>query len=204
MVIDELCLVLAALAVICWPPSPGRFRRPWRVSSRDARARLPSARSWVALIAVIAGSIGLAAGWPVAIAAGLLAATVGTLVRSERSRRHEETDLVDLLAAVRTLARQVRAGGVPLAAISTTAKAHGSRAGQVLNALAAELAADRARWPAGLAPVALDPAVRMARERPAGDCGFGRAATREPAVRPWLAASGFLPCDGRRPGPRNL
>ena len=102
-----------------------------------------STSSTVAATVVVGVVISMTSGVMVAVSGMLLLGTVLFLARSELIRRRDEHDLAEMLAATRALAREVRSGAVPSAAISATAAAHRGTSARVLGELAAAVAGDR-------------------------------------------------------------
>ena len=100
-----------------------------RVGLRRRGGRLPGERSvvgragWVLGVAAIS-AVALSAGWVVSGAVLLIAATVARLTSSELASRRESKQIGTLLVATRTLAREVRTGADPVAAVRATAAAH--------------------------------------------------------------------------------
>jgi tight adherence protein B len=78
----------------------------------------------------------LAGGLLVGLSAALLTATAGSLLRSELRRRRDQRCLTEVLAATRTLAREVRSGAAPVAAVLAGAAAHGGTAARLLQGVA--------------------------------------------------------------------
>ncbi len=99
----------------------------------------------ILLISASALVVGSADGVLVGIAAAVVFATVAFLVSFELAARREQHDLTEMLAATRTLAREVRSGAAPVAAVMASAAAHRGFSAQVLETLAIEVAADRGR-----------------------------------------------------------
>jgi tight adherence protein B len=142
------------LALLCWPSDAGRLAvegaRPaggrvgrWRTWRRVVPPAVVAGR-WVIGLIGLAGSVIWAAGGPaVAASAVLWLGTSAGLTRGELRRRRVQADLVGLLAAVRTLAREVRSGAQPLAAVSAVAAAHRGSSGLVLEHLATVVGTDR-------------------------------------------------------------
>ena len=148
-------ILLVALALLCWPPAHRRFRRPTG-SGRAAvgRSRLTWVgyrRPTVLLITASAVVIGVGDGVLVGLSAGVVLGTLAVLVSAELAARREHHDLAEMLAATRTLAREVRSGAAPVAAVLASASAHQGFSATVLEALAVEVAADRDR--SGPAPL---------------------------------------------------
>ena len=157
-------IVLVALALLSWPPSQRRLRRP-AASDRAAvgRSLLTGAgyrRPTILLITASGLVVGIGDGVLVGLSAAVVFATLAVLVSSELAARREQHDLAEMLAATRTLAREVRSGTGPVAAVIASASAHRGFSAQVLEALAVEVAADRGRG---------EPAV--ARPRDGGPAG---------------------------------
>lgn len=70
------------------------------------------------------GAVAVPAGPAASCAALLIASTVALLASTELRRRRDSRQIGMLLVATRTLAREVRAGAAPVAAVLATAAAH--------------------------------------------------------------------------------
>lgn len=152
-----MTLLLAALALLCWPTRPAVLLRTSFSASRQGPggpvARLLAGRRWAGrplgarsgwLLGVIGVSaLAIPAGLPAACAALLIAGTVALLTSIELRRRTDSKQLAALLVATRTLAREVRTGASPVTAVLATAAAHPDCA-TALNRLAAGVAGRRA------------------------------------------------------------
>jgi tight adherence protein B len=110
----------------------------------------------IVLVIASASAIGAGAGVLVGLSAAVVLTTLAVLVSAELAARREQHDLAEMLAATRTLAREVRSGAAPVAAVIASASAHRGFSAQVLETLAVEVAADRGRsrpaaglWPHG-------------------------------------------------------
>lgn len=142
---------VAAIALLAWPGTSairpvgeGRwFRhsgagrdtaRPLRSLSLGQAAALPVAAA--ACLMPVTGVV-------VGLVVGILTGTIGLLVRFELARHRRERGLSEMLAATRTLAREVRSGAEPAAAVLAGAAAHAGTAGRVLQALAVAIAGAR-------------------------------------------------------------
>lgn len=172
--------LVAGCALLCWPNDVLRiaaagFRYPdgrgghlfttrggRRLTTRQGRrlttrgAPAATAGRWLlGLILVVASVIWLTVGAAVAMSALILLATAAGLTRAELRRRRAASDLVDLLAGVRTLAREVRSGAQPAAAVTAVATACRGPSGPMLERLAMLVAADRgsSAWHAPGGPV---------------------------------------------------
>ncbi|WP_157695360.1 hypothetical protein [Nakamurella panacisegetis] len=133
--------VALALALWLWPAS-GVRSKPARAI---ARTRRPVAlrRGRVLFGAVILGvGTGAVVGPVVGTATALLSATLGLLAAAELRRRRVRVEVAALLAALRTLAREVRAGAQPVAAIAATATSHRD-AGPALHTLTTAVTSGR-------------------------------------------------------------
>lgn len=149
-----MILCLAALGLLCWPSRPALRRlgacgaslsMPATASThtnsaltrrlfltrqlpptrrvRD-RADGPADRRIVAVGVLAVAGLALAAGPAASIAALLIATTVAGMTTAELRRRRERRQIGVLLVATRTLAREVRTGSSPMAAVLATAAAH--------------------------------------------------------------------------------
>ncbi len=166
-------VLLAGLGLLCWPQRSGALPRPGDALPAAAAVTgrpLPSPATLLATVIVAAVlAVAVTFGWMVGLSAALALGTLALLARTELSRRRDQRDLTEILAATRTLAREVKSGAAPAAAISSTAAAHGGRAAQVLEELAIGVARDRvgsaARPPPGAPPrgVAAEISDRLAR-----------------------------------------
>lgn len=159
------------LALLCWPGNVGRLAasdaRPtndrigrWR-AWRAAIVSAAVATRWVVgLIGGAASAIWAVAGPAVAASTGLLLVTVAGLTRGELRRRREQSALVEMLAAVRALGRELRSGAQPLAAVSAVAAAHRGSSGLMLEQLGTDVVSDRG---GGTAPLtrSTDPASEI-------------------------------------------
>ena len=141
MTVRVVMVLAVALGLWCWPSRAFGPRR--RRLGGLRRYAAFDGRRWLLLPTALATLVGGAVGVPVGLSAGLLVATVTGLVRGEVQQHTARRQLNGLLAALRTLAREVRAGAQPLAAITATAGAHGDVSGSVLTALAAVVSSDR-------------------------------------------------------------
>jgi tight adherence protein B len=134
--------ILVASGLVCWPAGssfPGAAPRPkGRWLSRGRVAGSGRAMIWLVAGAVL--SLMVVGGLLVGLSAALVATTVAVLVRSDLLHRRRQRDLADLLAATRTLAREVRSGAAPAAAIQAGAVTHRGAAARVLQELAVEIA----------------------------------------------------------------
>ncbi|GGM05347.1 type II secretion system F family protein [Nakamurella endophytica] len=143
-------LVLLALAAAVWPAARGvgTLRRVESATGRVGRPRRTERRlrtggvvRWWPLAAA-GGAAGAAAalGTSVAVAAGLVAGTVGTLVRVEAAQVRTRRARAAVLLAVRTLARELHAGAPPDRAVLAAAQAHPGPGEQALLAVSAAIA----------------------------------------------------------------
>ncbi len=143
-----LSAALAALGMLSWPASVaplGGTARPAVPRPGPARRRFVRVRPVAGLIFLATLVIAVVAGPVVGLSAGLVLVTVAALVSAELTRAREQHDLAQMLAATRTLARELRSGAAPLAAIGVCAAAHRGMAADVLSALAVDVAGDRGR-----------------------------------------------------------
>lgn len=141
-------IVLLGLALLGWPPSPRRLRLPTGsdpAAGRSRRTGVGYRKPTILIISASALVIGAGDGLLVGIAAAVVFSTLAVLVSSELAARRAQHDLAEMLAATRTLAREVRSGATPVAAVIASASAHRGFAAQVLETLAMEVAADRGR-----------------------------------------------------------
>ena len=138
---------LVAFAILCWPTSVGHLAGGATKASGQAvrreRRRATPARLVIVVVVLCSASLALAAGLVVGLSAALVLGTVAVLLRSELSRAREQRALSEMLAATRTLARELRSGAAPAVAITACASAHRGSAAEVLEALAVEVAGDR-------------------------------------------------------------
>ncbi len=143
---------MAAIALLAWPGTPsirpvggGRWYRH-SGAGRD-RPRLPRSRlslgQAAALPAAAAVCLSPVAGVVVGLVVGMLTGTIGLLVRFELALQHRERGLSEMLAATRTLSREVRSGAEPAAAVLAGAAAHAGTAGRVLQTLAVAITGAR-------------------------------------------------------------
>ena len=148
-------IAAVALALWLWPASGLRT-----VGRRSlTRSRLPagSNRGRVLVGALILGTgAGLMTGVLVGLSVTLLSVTIGSLVVGELGRRRGRLQMAALLSALRTLAREVRAGAQPLAAITATASTHGGPGVAVLESLSAVVSTGRLPTRANAPPVGGD------------------------------------------------
>ena len=150
-------MIIAAIALALWLWPAGGLRTTNR--RRPARARLPvgSNRGRVFAAALIVGAaVGLVTGILVGIAATLLSLTIGNLVVGEIGRRRRRLEMAALLSALRSLAREVRAGAQPLAAITATASTHGGPGVAVLESLSGVVTTGRLPTLANAPPASTD------------------------------------------------
>ncbi len=159
--------LLAALAVASWPDRPDRLRRGpvsvWMSVSAVGDGRAGTVRSprtaagpatrfatgrWPVALGAVIVAVTVVAGPVVGAAAGIAAGTAAVLVRSELRGRRDLLDMADLLTAVRTLGREVRAGTSPAAAVAATA-AHRGRSARMLDGVAAAVARTSGAPPPG-------------------------------------------------------
>ena len=144
-----MSILLIALALLCWPPSHRHLRRPTgSVRAGVSRSRLTRVgyrQPTILLIAASSVVIGVGKGVLVGISAAIVFATLSVLVSAELAARRDQHDLAEMLAATRTLAREVRSGAAPVAAVIASASAHRGVSAQVLETLAVEVSADRGR-----------------------------------------------------------
>lgn len=156
-----ICVLIAA-ALLCWPGSiglqlaVGASGQPASEAGTDLTQQQEAGRRPVMMIAsmgisVVAVISGWAGGPLVAASATMSLSTVAILLRSEMRRRHRHRDLTDMLAASRTLGREIRAGAAPIAAIRTCVKEQQGRSGRMLADLAVEIAGDRGGSPDSIA-----------------------------------------------------
>ena len=126
-------LVLAALALLCWPTRPAlpQFDGvPGRGALRDRAGLARRTAGWRAgrpggVLGVLGISAAVLPAGPVASCAALLiVGTVALLTSGELRRRRDSRQIGSLLVATRTLAREVRTGAGPVAAVLATAAAH--------------------------------------------------------------------------------
>lgn len=139
-------LALVAAALLCWPSRPALLRllgdasvvstfggrrnaarmsgggRPG-ISPRLAARRLAGRPGWVLGVLAV-GAVAAPAGPAATAAALLIAATVALLASAELRRRRDTKQIAMLLVATRTLAREVRTGAGPVAAVLATAATH--------------------------------------------------------------------------------
>ncbi len=150
-------LVLVAFALLAWPRAVDRLGGTGPVGSastmgastprRGVADRLAGPRATVGgrapvLVAAVAGLAGLWAGPVVAAAAAIAFGTLARLVVAESGRQRRHREVCALLAAIRTLAREVRAGAPPLAAINSAAAAHPGDGARALARLRSALAVE--------------------------------------------------------------
>ena len=145
---------LLAAALLCWPARPlwrdsrppGRRIGGQHQSTGPHRAAVSLSR-WsagagaVSVCATALWSAGVAGG----IAAGAAWWTGRVLVRQHLSARRRRQGLTDILAAVRTLARELHAGAEPAVAVNSGQAAAKGNGAAVLRALAQEMQASDLR-----------------------------------------------------------
>ena len=138
-----MTVLAVSIALWMWPPRARRVRV--RPRTRWVRWPAGSGRLPVVVAALgIGGVAGLMTEPPVGLAAALLTITVGGLVTGELRRRRSRLEVGALLSALRTLAREIRSGAQPLAAITTTAATHGrGRSVDVLESLSGVISTGR-------------------------------------------------------------
>ncbi len=116
--------LLVAAALLCWPTRSAatRFsgRTPLRLGPRSTgsstgRSRLRWVAAAVAVFVVLGGT--LLAGLAGAVAAALLCLTGRSLIVQHLSARRRRQALTDILSAVRTVSRELRAGADPVVAV---------------------------------------------------------------------------------------
>lgn len=135
--------LLIALAVAIWPSAVNCPVAVGRSDSGRTGRRFGSV-SWIPVAVGCSGLVVSAyGGLLVGLSSALVTATISLLVRSEMRRRRQADELAALLAATRTLAREVRSGAAPTAAILATAAVHHGSAGSVLQSLAIGVSGDR-------------------------------------------------------------
>ncbi|MEP6980804.1 MAG: hypothetical protein ABJA16_08595 [Nakamurella sp.] len=163
--------LLLSLGIVAWPTSPPKlFRVP-----RQSRFRLPVSllvsRAVVPMAAGGAGGVAIAwLGSPAAgIAAALLSATIGALIRSALLTRARQRDALATTNTVRALAREVHAGADLATAITAVRVAAVPEVSALLRRLLVDTedtggpgppAGETAASPVGFALVA---AVRLSR-----------------------------------------
>ncbi len=148
-----LSAALASLGCLCWPSSVAHLgaRTGTALPLAAGPGSVGGARPQLTVIALVLGWVLLAmeAGLVVGLSAASIIATVAVLVRSELASVREQRALSEMLAATRTLARELRSGAAPLVAIGACASAHRGHAAAVLESLAIEVAGDRGLGSAG-------------------------------------------------------
>jgi len=138
------CL-LSALGLLWWPTGRGQLGPTSRRSTRR-QFRLPAPAPRRLLVGAGAGAallLSMLGGLLVGVSAALVGGTIAAMVRSELTRRRYQRDLAEILAATRTLAREVRSGAAPAAAILAGAAASAGTPARVLRALAVAVAGHR-------------------------------------------------------------
>lgn len=140
-------LLLFALALLSWPQGAVRLEPSGPVDPSTpgtTGVRRLSPTQLVAGVTVVAvAAISKTDSVLVGLSAGLVLGTGALLIRSELRSRRERLDIGELLAGTRTLAREVRTGSAPAAAIISSAAAHHGVSAQMLDALAIGVAGDR-------------------------------------------------------------
>lgn len=135
-------LLLLATAALLWPPgrpgtARGLGRHPARRASRFHRDRLPGSRTGLLAIGATCVALGaITAGPAGTLAAGIVTATLIVLGRSALAERHRRSDLIDIIAGLRLLSRELRSGAAPAQAAGEAAAAARGVAVMVLAALA--------------------------------------------------------------------
>lgn len=138
------CL-LSALGLLWWPTGRGQLGPTSRRSTRR-QFRLPAPAPRRLLVGAGAGAallLSMLGGLLVGVSAALVGGTIAAMVRSELTRRRYQRDLAEILAATRTLAREVQSGAAPAAAILAGAAAFAGTPARVLRALAVAVAGHR-------------------------------------------------------------
>ncbi|MER7079089.1 tight adherence protein B [Saccharopolyspora kobensis] len=129
-----LALLLAVVAVLCWPEINARDR----LRSRQVRVVLGSVRSMRFLVVPAAAVVGLALAGPAGLLAGAgLALLGGHHWRSLRGRRARLARADELTAGLRLLVAQLRAGAHPAAAAEGAAAEAGPAVAGVFRDMAA-------------------------------------------------------------------
>lgn len=156
---------LLAVAALLWPVPPSRsVRSPVRGglarrrvgAPRDRRRTIPvllgpGAAGMAVVVLMVAGPAGL-------VATCAVLATGGRLVHQALQDRRRRKAFIDLLAGLRTLGRELRAGAEPaVAAANAAAVAHGD--GAVVLSELAHLTRSDARHRVGAPPSSGGPAV---------------------------------------------
>ncbi|HEY4992414.1 MAG TPA: hypothetical protein VII33_10065, partial [Nakamurella sp.] len=123
--------MLLALAVLAWPASGARARlggrrgrRLGRWSSAGGRGRPRAQRSL--LVAAACGAVGASfalAGLAGAMVAGVVGATAWVLTRQAVADRRRRAAVVDMLAGLRMLGRELHAGAEPAVAADSACSA---------------------------------------------------------------------------------
>lgn len=134
---------LAVALALWWWPTPAIGPRGSGMLARLGPAAIGN-RGLCHLLAAVGVVAALTAGPAVGLSLVFLLGTAGTLVLGELRRHRVRLELAGLLAALRTLAREVRAGAQPAAAVAATAMAHGGAGHDVLDALQRVISSDRA------------------------------------------------------------
>jgi len=135
-------LLLLATAALLWPPgrpgtAGGLGRHPARRASRLDRDRLSGSRTGLLSIGATCVALGaIMAGPAGTLAAGIVTATLIVLGRSALAERHRRSDLIDIIAGLRLLSRELRSGAAPAQAAGEAAAAARGVAVMVLAALA--------------------------------------------------------------------
>jgi tight adherence protein B len=135
-------VLLLATAALLWPPgrpgmAGGLGRHPARRASRLWRDRLPGSRTGLLAIGATCVALGaITAGPAGTLAAGIVTATLIVLGRSALADRHRRSDLIDIIAGLRLLSRELRSGAAPAQAAGEAATAARGVAVMVLAALA--------------------------------------------------------------------
>lgn len=145
-------VVLLASALLCWPASPWTVQTS--VPRRGFGAGVAFSRSvllgWfgVAVAVLVTGSLVVIAGVAGGIAAVCGCWTLRVLARQQRAARRRRRALTDILAAVRTFARELHAGAVPAVAADNGGAVSAGDGATVLRALLHVMRADlRAETP---------------------------------------------------------
>jgi len=139
-----ICL-LSALGLLWWPTNCRQLAQTSRRSNRR-EFRPPVLATRRLLMGASAGAavlLSVVGGLFVGASAALVGGTIASMVRSEFVRRRYQHDLADILAAIQTLAREVRSGSAPAAAILAGAAAATGTSARVLRALAVAVAGHR-------------------------------------------------------------
>lgn len=120
----------------------GGWATRW-AGGRAGESATPCTRWVVGLICLAATAIWAAGGPAVATAATLVMATAAALTRTELRLRREQSDLAEMLVIVRALARELRSGAQPLAAVRAVSGARRGSSLRLLEQLATVLVTDR-------------------------------------------------------------